>query len=463
MQRQWVWRAVGALGLCVTACRGAGDADDLAPALDAALGSASLDAARVGVRVPDRGARDAADDATQPLTLPSAPEAACATMPLPYPPTACDERDRDATEPSSHRLPAQLTVAPSCALISARAADKDQDAYRFTSLRSDPVSIELSYTSESRSDLALQIFDEVERNIARADQPREGASERIYKIQHARAGGRYDVRVEGALVGLCQPYNLRVNTLFCTDSFEDNDREDSATMLTWNDDQTIELQATAHESEADFFDYVAPRADPVRITGTATASTDDSIVLRRVIGPVTGAPAIDAQDARSGPTTTFQHWVRSAAPGTRFRIQIAPSGTGCATYALKLEAAACSDRFEDNDSMAAAAPLSPSQWVEASAYYADDDFYDLEELARGGSCTLRYAEASESAQRLRVDVLSATEGSVASAAGRNDAAPEQTLRVSWSSPGATTLRVRAEHDGVCQPYTLRCDAPELAQ
>jgi len=462
MRQQWAWWVVSAIGVASLGCRADDDgAEERVDMLDASSVSALLDAGLVGAARREGGLRDAARDPSEVAKLPSASEEACRVAQLPSPPDLCGEPD--ATEPSSFRHPAELTVEPTCARVSGIAADKDEDAYRFTTGLADPVAVELSYTSEGRADLALQIFDQGERNIARAETPRTGASERIRETLRSRAGGRYDVRVTGKNVGLCQPYNLRVDTQFCTDSFEDNDTEASATRLEWADDQTIELHASAHESEADFFDYVTPKADPVRISGSYTANTDDSILLRRIIGPVTGAPAIDELGARSGPTTTFSHWVRSASPGTGFRIQIAPTGMGCAQYDLKLEAAACSDAFEDNDSAGDATELTIGQELDGTAYFADDDFYDLRTLPNGGSCTVTYRVDDDRPQRLRVDVSSATQGGVASAVGSNNAAPDKTVQVRWPNPGASTLRISAEQDGVCQPYTLRCDDPAPPQ
>jgi hypothetical protein len=349
---------------------------------------------------------------------------------------------------------ADLRGAHDRASISALAADKDQDAYRFVAPKSDPVAIELSYTSDHRADLSIDVRDLEDRSVARVDDPRSGPTESIKKVIRAGAGASYDVRVDGANIGLCQAYNLRVDARYCTDELEDNDTEGTATKLGFDGAGKHTLSATAHQDDHDFYEYTTTKADPVRISGSYSANPGDDIVLRRIIGPTQGASAVDETGTRSGPMASFEHWMRSPAANTSFRIHIYPSGTGCAPYQLALDAVACTDAFEDNDDATLAAKLPLAENVAATAFYADPDFYDLSMLAGGGMCTVTYLVAAGTTQRLRADVFTATQGSITNGVGTG--AATKTIVVSWPAAAVTHLSITADNDGVCQPYVVRC-------
>lgn len=389
---------------------------------------------------------------TTPPVLPSAPAAACTPALLSSPVDLCDLPD--PTEPNTYRYPAKLTLEPTCASISALAADKDQDAYRFVAPRSDPVAIELSYTSDHRADLAIDVRDLEDRSVVRVTDLRSGPTESIKRVIRAGAGATYDVRVDGANVGLCQAYNLRVDARYCTDDFEDNDTEGKATKLTFDAAGRHALSATAHQDDQDFYEYTTVRADPVQISGSYTANPGDDIVLRRIIGPAQGASAIDETGTRSGPMASFEHWMRAPTANGSFRIQLHPSGSGCAVYQLALDANACTDGFEDNDDATVAAKLPLNQDVSATAFYADPDFYDLSVLSNGGTCTVTYLVAAGTTQRLRADVYTATQGSITNGVGTGTAT--KTIVLSWPAAPVTHLSITADNDGVCQPYVLRC-------
>jgi hypothetical protein len=452
MQRRagpwWKWTLLSLAWLLAAA--GCGDDDDADRDHDVQSSSAFdasvvLDAGRF-VRALDTGV------GTDPPVLASAPASACTASALPSPVDLCDLPD--PTEPNSYRAPARLTLEPTCASISALAADKDQDAYRFVAEKSDPVSIEVSYTTEHRTDLAIDVRDLEDRSVARVDDLRSGPSESIKKVIRAGAGSTYDVRVDGANVGLCQAYNLRVDAHYCSDEFEDNDTEGTATKLSFDGSGKQTLSATAHQDDQDFYEYTTAKADPVHITGSYTANLGDDIVLRRIIGPARGASAIDETGTRSGPMASFEHWMRSPAANTSFRIQIYPSGSGCAAYQLALDTAACTDVFEDNDEATSAAKLPLDQDLPATAFYEDPDYYDLSVLSRGGTCTVSYDVAAGTTQRLRADVYTATQGSIASSVGTGTT--NKTIVLSWPAAPVTQLSITAEGDGVCQPYVLRC-------
>lgn len=450
MRRRVVGASMSVCLLLAIAC----SEDEAAADLDAEVGLASLDGSLAQPRGDAARPRDSGPAAAP--VIAAAQASSCGREPLLAPAELCELSD--PSEPNTHRMPARLELGSTCGFFTALAADKDEDAYRFTADKSDPVRVELSYTAEQRADLALDIRDRDDRVVARVDERRVGPHERVSKVLRAAAGVTYDVQVDGANIGLCQTYSLRVDTRYCTDWLEDNDEASSARPLVFAHDQTVRVEATSHEGDPDFYEYVTERADPVLIAGSYTAGESDGIRLRRLIGAAQGATAIDETGERTGTTARFSHWMRSPQKGSAFRIQIEARGSGCAQYDLTLDASACTDAFEDNDASGSAAPLALGHEVQATAFFGDADFYDLSALHDGGRCVVTYTVATGTAQRLRGKVSSASQGIIASAVGATGAVAAKTLELSWQGRAASVLEIAADQDGVCQPYSLRCDA-----
>lgn len=449
-----------ALATLASACADEpGQHGGLAASIDASA-SVELDGGKAPSRALDGGQR--ADGG---LTfLPSASADACA-MPLASPRAElCDLPE--PSEPSSRRAPALLSVGSTCGLVYALAADKDEDAYRFTAAKSDPVRVELSYTASGRATLQVEIADELGRESAHFGPPlaaTEQASQQAERgVFMPSAGGTYDVRVQSDLVGMCLPYALRVNPYYCTDAFEDNDSVATATKLTVAPERPVRVDATAAQADADHYEFVTPKADPVAMSGSYTVEAGDTLQLRRSLVNKSGLASLDVHGSRTTTSESFTHWLVSNAAGAIFQATLEGVGSGCAPYHVTFDVAACSDSFEDNDTSVSAARLVPDTELSATAFLADDDFYDLSQLASSGSCSASYALGADSTQALRLTVYNRSASSIASSSAPADSASQKTVTVSWAS-AATVLKVEATQGDACQPYTLRCTASVRTQ
>ena len=392
-------------------------------------------------------------------TLPSASADACIELPLLAPPALCGMPD--PSEPNSLKAPALLSVGSTCGLVYGLAADKDEDAYRFTATKSDPVLIELSYSAQERATLQIEVDDALGRESAHFG-PESSATGSTAKVAErgifmAGAGSSYDVQVQGDLVGMCLPYALRVNPHYCTDGFEDNDTELSATKLTFSLGQSVRVDASAAQGDPDHYEFITPKADPVALSGSYSVQTGDTLQLRRSLVNTSGLASIDVQGSRTTSAESFTHWLVSNAAGAVFHATLEGVGSGCAPYHVTFDVGACTDSFEDNDTSESAAPLAPDRDLQATLFLADDDFYDLSQLAAAGSCSASYTLAADSAQALRLTVSSASSSNLASSSAPTGSASEKAVTVSWGS-AAAVLKVEATERDACQPYVLRCSA-----
>lgn len=404
----------------------------------------------------DAGASLDANFELTPPILPSAAPDACVGGQLPLPEPRCALPD--LTEPNSKSTPATLTVDPTCGVVQGQLTEGDDDAYRFTTSKADPVSIELHYATAGEADLGLRLLDGQGKQLSSLVDPRRGESELVSRIFMAGADASYVVEVDGEQTGSCQPYSFRVNPSYCTDSHEDNETLETATELSWADDQTAEVTATSHELDRDFYAYSTPKADPVLVTGSYTAEGGASIALRRTASNIAGDGFLDELGDRRGTLSeSFAHWLPSETAGAKFAFSIWARGSGCAPYTLKFDAAACTDAFEDNDEVTAARPLPLGEDVAATAFRNDHDFYDIGALVAGGRCTITYTTEPGQRQQLRAFVKGPGSNSLGSeVGGRGEATKVITL--SWADRPATTLEVNADYGG-CQPYVVRCEAP----
>jgi hypothetical protein len=404
-------------------------------------GSGVVDATRPPRR------EDAAVDAGPP-SVEAAPREACSASLEAPAPLVCSEPDR--SEPNDQRNPATLRTDDTCASLVALAADKDQDAYRFTSRHADPVSLELLYRDDARADLALGVYS-ANRLVTRSSSRRGSNTELESTIFVAQPSTEYDVRIEGTQLGTCVPYALRVNPSWCTDAYEDNDSTAKASPLDLSGG-AVELEATGSRYELDYYAFAPSKADPVLVSGSYEVDASSNVQLRRVLSNITGLNAIDDPGARTGTREAWEHWLRSDTPS--YVVQLAPSGDGCITYKLRVDPYACSDAYEDNDRQDEAKALPLEQDIEASAFAGDDDFFTLPSTD-GGRCTLRYQ--ADDAQQLRIDVFSTAAGVIGSALGKQAPGEPQSVDVQWSG-AAAYLSVTAQLRASCQPYTLRCTA-----
>ncbi|MDB4986128.1 MAG: hypothetical protein JWN04_1306 [Myxococcaceae bacterium] len=392
------------------------------------------------------------------VMLASASAQACAIEPLAALGATCGAAD--PTEPSSRLHPALLNVDTNCNEVHAWAADKDDDAYRFRIGKSDPVLVELSYGALARASLALRVLDASERKVA-STQPTQEPQQQQRTVFQGVADMTYDLTVESALVGTCLPYALRVSPRYCTDAFEDNDSIARSTKLQSSSGPTaapaLRVEATISQGDPDFYQFVTPKADPVLIGGSYTVADGDTLQLHRSVENASGLGTIDVAGTRVGASESFSDWLVSNTQGAVFRARLEATGTGCASYRMLFDVAACSDDYEDNDSETAAATIPIGSSIEASAFRGDDDYYDVSRLTEDGTCTLSY-KLLPGAVALRLVVYNGSGGVVTSSADASTAAANGSTSTTAHWLGAASMvAVGALGTNVCQPYTLRCD------
>jgi len=408
----------------------------------------------------DGGTLDAgpgAVGATPPLDATDAGGATCSPGPLePPPPATCTQPDQ--AEPNSHTEPAELALGSSCAALTATTGLNDKDAYRFVSTKSDPVRIELSYRATDQTDIWLDVENAAGMTEAFGNAPlRSTEVELIRGAYKPAAGEPHVLRVRPIYEGACQSYTLRLDTQYCTDAYEDNDVEAQAAKLTLDENGKVVVEGTSHQLDSDFYEITTPKADPFRITGTYTAGANDTLVIRRIVSNPAGQSVVDVIGERKALTGTFSHWVDSDSAGGAFKLRLWPSGSGCVPHTVTFDTAACTDAHEDNDSTQAPAKLALATDVQATSISTDRDFYDISELASGGTCTVAYTVAEGSSSKLRANVNGFDGANIANVLGGEGSGATKTMKMSWADRGAARIVIDEDVAGVCQPYTIRCE------
>ncbi len=368
----------------------------------------------------------------------------------------------DQAELNDDENPATLEVAPGCGYIVANLTANEDDAYAFAPEKSDPIRVELAYTTAGTSDLEYFLRGPDGRTITTQRKDREAPREDIVSVFQATQGAQYAVEIAATSgKAMCQSYALRVDPRWCTDAHEDNDAIERATKLSWNAQELATAEGTISSNDDDFFEVTTVRADPVLLTGEYRASPGSTILVRRIVSDATGDTVVDKVGDRDGEVETFSHWLQAKSKGTVLRARLLPSGSGCAPFQITFDAAACTDDHEDNDSAAAASPLPSGRDLEVTTSSGDEDNYRIDALANGGSCTITYAVPVGRSQQLRVEVYNVAGAQVTNGLGGELIGAERQLRVDWETDrSVATIRVRADNGGYCQPYTIRCDAPE---
>jgi hypothetical protein len=387
-----------------------------------------------------------------PASNPSAlPESCTGELPSP---TACVLPDPAETPGTT---PLELKV-DTCGLVNTTMTEGDEDVFRFTATKSDPVLVELTYTTDKASELNYRIENQKEEYVASNTNSRSALTEQAWSTFVADAAFSYTVDVSGSKVGACQPYALRVNTLYCTDAHEDNDSKTAATKLAWAADQTVSVDATMFTGDDDFFEVIAPKSDPIALTGSYTVSATSVADLSwRAEGSTDNYLTSDT-NARKGTTEEWSSWVTPDAAGAVVRVNVSNSGssTQCVPYKLKLDAAGCTDTYEDNDEESSAKPVPLDQDVSATIIYGDDDYYSVTALPQAGLCTVTYTAAAGSSRNLTARLESST-GSYLTSGNTTINGETHVLTIKWADPAAT-LQLSAAQGSGCAPYTIKCVA-----
>ncbi|HKU41628.1 MAG TPA: hypothetical protein VJR89_25900 [Polyangiales bacterium] len=396
--------------------------------------------------------------AQTPAVIPTGTAAQCEAA-LEPPSAPCFAMDE--AEPNDKRAPAMLQVTPNCGYIAANMAANDDDAYAFSPEKSDPVRVQLAYTTADVPDLEFSIIAPDGQTLTTQRSSRKAPREDIASIFQATAGARYVLQaVATSGRAVCQSYALRVDPYWCTDSFEDNDLVERATKLSWNADEVATAEGTLSSGDSDFFEVMTTRGDPVLFTGEYRAAAGEEIIVRRTVYDATGSSVVDQVGDRDTDREMFSYWLKASSQGTVFRAKLWPSGSGCAPYKVSFEAAACTDEYEDNDTAAMAAKLPIATDVEVTGFSGDPDFYRIDSLAGGGSCVLRYEVPVGRSQQLRVQVFNTAGKEVTNGLGGELVGNVRQLRVTWAADRAGTLiKVQPDNGGYCQSYTIRCDLP----
>jgi hypothetical protein len=391
-----------------------------------------------------------------PDPIPSGTTAQCAEVLAP-PAEQCLSGDR--AERNDESSPATLRLAPSCGYIVANLAANDEDAYAFTPEKSDPIRLELAYTTAGVSDLELMIRGADGQVLETLRGARTAPREDLTSIVQATAGARYAVRIAATSgKASCQSYALRADPSYCTDAYEDNDSLEHATDLSWNDEERALAEGTLSSNDHDFFEVVTVRADPVLLTGEYRAQPGSTIEVRRVTYDAAGSVVLDRVGDRDTEIETFSHWLQAKSKGTVLRTRLWPSGSGCAPYKITFDARACTDAYEDNDTAAEASLLPTGRDVEVTGFDGDDDHYRIDGLAAGGTCVIRYTVPAGRSQQMRSEVYNVAGSQVTNALGGELVGSERQLRLSWAGDrGVATIRVHPDNGGYCQPYTIRCE------
>lgn len=368
----------------------------------------------------------------------------------------------DPYEPNNGDRATGLLVDPTCTIAEANLTQGDTDSYRFEATLSDPVLVELDYLKRGDTALSFDVGVLAGGNELKAvESSRNGALKpqmQAIASFEAEKGATYDVSVKGKLGELCQPYTLRVNAHYCTDEFEDNDTEERATTVEIGADGARELKATVHSDDDDFYRFTVAKADPVLVTASYPADDGDRSVAVQLLDAM-GASRGTFGEERTGTTRARSGWVRSDLPDRPYRLKIFLESTGeCAPYTVKVDTAACTDSFEDNDTLNTPAKLTLGEEQRATVFPGDHDHYDVSGLAGGGTCVVTFTPVAGGTVRVETGLYDA-QGTSRTTATPKTVGSDQVITFSWADISAKTVSVTASGDQACQPYTLRCSAP----
>ena len=459
------WLMLSWVLFAVLACkqverRGAGQSESIAVAGPRASerrvrGRGEEDESALAGRAAVSGSADREIGARAPV-LDIATLSACA-LPMPEaPPTECF--DLDPTEPNDKDDPATLPLDTGCGYLEANISAGDEDGFAFTTLRSDPVLIELSYWASGEADLEQTIFSPTGSLLAEKRTTRTGEGEDLRSVIQSAADARYVVRVrDSGSSKSCQSYALRVDPLYCSDDYEDNDSLATAARLPWDLNERAAVVGALLDTDEDFFEVTTVRADPVHLTGSYSADATSTVQMSRKIYDGAGTLQTSASGSRDTDTETFSHWLPAPAKGSVLRTRLTGTGSGCATYDLQLDGAACTDAYEDNDNASEAVELAVGSDTDVTIYRTDEDHYALPVLA-AGSCTLSYEVPTGRSGQLQLALYDGAGSLVKDKTGGELAGMMRTLKVSWTGNEVVRIKVVLGEPGYCQPYTLRCDA-----
>ena len=352
---------------------------------------------------------------------------------------------------------AQVVLKDGLSVFSLGVDSTDPDFISFDAPKSDPVRIEASYSPNpgDTSDLALYVFNISGVEVGRHKEVRNAVSENLTATWLATSTNRYVAHIESD-TPICMPVAVKIDANACTDDYEDNDTLAQARPLTLNEDvpTTLSGQVNIFGGDNDFYSVTGIATDPMVVEATYEAVAGDMSDLTLSVLDAVGQVVVTDDKPRTAPSETMRaRWIPDAKDSV-YTIKVESNAPSCLDYSLQVTARACTDSFEDNDTLETAIVL-PSGEQEASISAMDDDFYFLESPTSTGQCRVSYDVPQNSTEDLTI-VLRSTTGEELARHELPRTGEHEDLYVSWNAGQVpATLRVKATTPS-CTNYRVQC-------
>ncbi len=365
-----------------------------------------------------------------------------------------DQYEPNNTQATAHAL---TLDSQGRARIGAGVTQSDEDFYSFKAPKHDPVRVLTNYSVSggNTSSLAMTAYDATQSYITDDSHQRTTPSDTLDMFWEADAGASYTLDISSS-TDTCTAYDLYVKALSCTDTYEDNDDQSHAATIALDSSSKASFNATIDGLDDDYYQFTAPKADPVSAVVTYTRPANDTDDLSLNIYDATSSYVTDDSTARTTPSQTLTTVWQASTAGAIYHVGVSASDNGvCAPYSVKLNGLWCTDSYEDNDSFATAKNL-PSGSHTATIAQSDEDYYALS-AGSTGSCTVTYTVPSGSAQQLSLYLYDSTQGYInddSTARSGNS----QTLTVNWTNTNAVPAYVDVSaSEEECTSYTISCN------
>lgn len=333
----------------------------------------------------------------------------------------------------------------------------DDDVFRFVVPKTDPVIVGGSYTvvPGDTTDLSVYVYGAGGREVVRDAQPRADLTEVLAaRFIPEAPNSQYFVKYTSS-GDACQPYDISIDAVSCTDVYEDNESLEAATALTVPPGaSTVPDPTTITDNDDDVYTFTVAGTDPTNVSVNYSVLAGDSTDLSIYIYNASGREITRNAEPRTELTETAVATWRPEAPGSSFFVKVTSSQPTCTNYTLGFDTMTCHDNFEDNDDFLGVKPLAAGSNA-AKITKVDEDWYQIQSPATEGSCTVTYTAATGSAQDLSIYLYDATERELMRDANPRTG-PTEAAVVSWNGDKVPFgLRVRASEDE-CIDYTIVC-------
>lgn len=351
------------------------------------------------------------------------------------------------------------------ASVAALVRSEDDDFYQLTAPKSEPIEVSATYSvaAGGTPDLRLTAFDTAENQLADHYENRAAETETMrVRWRSGSPGDEFILRVRSNAEE-CTPYTLEVRALACTDGFEDDDDEAQAKPVALSGvESRATLDAQVAGEDDDFFEVVAPLADPMSVVGEYTvADGTEGADLRLTVFDEASNQIDDHYENRTQATETMSLFWHPSEAGARYRIRVRSNNeAACTPYDLTFEGLACTDSFEDNDApeQARALSLDPGTAIAnafGTAISEDDDFFELtaprsDPVEVVGS----YSRPAGDNADLRLTVFDAA-GNQLVDHYENRSQPTEEMAVTFQAEASALYRIRVRSNSeACSDYEL---------